>query len=91
MASRITLTAPPPCALPRGGDSDDNERDELQRKLIHSPTAAPAGNEAGGPRDGASATLGVKCRGVPTGHAEPAPGFEPSAMKAPMSRASQLE
>jgi hypothetical protein len=48
------------------------ERDELHRELIHSPTAAPAGNEAGGPRDRASATLGVKCRGpgVPTGHAD---------------------
>jgi hypothetical protein len=62
-APRITLTAPPPFALPRGGDS--KERDELQRELIHSPTAAPAGDEAGGPRDRASATLGVKCRGVP--------------------------
>ncbi len=35
----------------------------------------------------ASATLGVKCRGVPTSHAAPAPIFEPGVVKAPMSRA----
>jgi hypothetical protein len=58
---------------------------------MRSSTAAPAGDEAGGPRARASATHGVKCRGVPTSHAGPAPGIELGAMKAPMSRASQSE
>jgi hypothetical protein len=44
-------------------------RDELQGRIGLFSSAALAGDEAGGPRDRASATLGVKCRGVHTSHA----------------------